>query len=87
MHKTKMCTCCSHNIIILLLLAADYTKRDDDVIFTSTTTGQLCINISVEDDMIIEGTETFSISFSARNSEIRFNNNMADVTLRDDDGE
>ena len=49
---------------------------------------QMCLNISINDDQIVEPTERFMICGSSlQNSVVILNGGCSDITIRDNDGE
>ena len=76
-----------------MLFVDDYSVPSTalmDLIFTSTQT-RVCINISIIDDKLVEGNETFFVSLrfseaSGREQVLLGKPNTTMVTIVDDDG-
>ena len=51
------------------------------------TGSQMCLNISITDDQIVEPTEIFTLCGSSQQNRVVFlNNGCSDISIRDNDG-
>ena len=55
------------------------------LVFTSTSGRELCHNITIINDMLVESNETFTIILSSSDSAVRLTNTQSLVTIIDDD--
>ena len=67
---------------------ADYTTASVDITFPegSMDGDTRCINISVTDDMALEGDETFTVTLTVSSGDIIEENNMTTITIIDNEG-
>ena len=66
----------------------DYSSVSMDIIFPegSMDGDTLCINISITDDMTLEGDETFIVTLTVSSGDIIEENNMTTITIIDNEG-
>jgi len=82
-----MCISLSFPLPLFYLFAApvDFTSTTAQLTFMSSPM-ELCINITIEDDLVIEETqEQFGLMFLTSDSAIQFNRETARVTIIDND--
>ena len=83
---------CSYSYLVLFSLsgASDFSPFANAVLTISSTTAVsdfVCHNISVPDDMIVEDSETFTITVETSNpNDVIMGPTTAVVTIVDDDG-
>ena len=72
---------------VALLTAADFEELNPPAVLTFTST-QLrdCTNIAIVDDILIEQTETFTVTLSSTNFQVNILNSNALVIIDDNDG-
>lgn len=75
-----MCTCG----IYCALGPQDYLGIDEMVEFTNEDTTQ-CINVIVEDDVILENDEQFTVNASSFDPSVQLPSTPAVVIIQDDD--
>lgn len=71
--------------------ANDFTVGAQTIVFPagSTAGAQLCINIPIIDDVLVELLESFSVSAASNDPNVEFSagGNLATVSITDNDGE
>ena len=69
---------------------SDYTAVSSPLIFpatTSTDNVMQCINVSITDDLVFEGPETFTVTVTTTSSQVTLGNDNTTVTITDNEGE
>ena len=64
----------------------DYELLVHNITFTPDDAGPKNLTIHLEQDSLIEGTEYFSIMFTATDDDVRDNNSVTTVSINDSDG-
>lgn len=62
---------------------ADYVGISEDLTFDSST-NRICVNVSIENDDILEATESFTASLTTSNSAVRLDQDVARVDILED---
>ena len=59
-----------------------------DITIPADSAGELCANISILEDTLFEGNETFTVTLVVTNpsSGVTLNNNMTEIAITDNDG-
>ena len=63
--------------------ATDYTPQDR--IFTFTSNQPLCVDVTINDDIVLENTETFQIRVSSSDPDVSLDISTALVSILDND--
>ena len=65
----------------------DYTAVDQELTFTAADMvgSAMCINVTIIDDTVLEGDESFTLSLSSADP-VLFGTNQASVVIIDNDG-
>ena len=65
----------------------DYVSFNETVSFQpSSSTSPLCVDIVINNDIILENDETFAVSLSSNDQDVIVESQNATVTISDDDG-
>lgn len=84
-------TLCLHvpNQFLLTIIESDYNYTDQyQVAFTSPiVSNRVCINILINDDMILEPHESMQVLLSSTSEYVLFQRNSSQVTIVDNDSE
>ena len=65
----------------------DFTSTTAQLTFTSSSMEQLCTNITIQDDLILEEQqEHFELMLLTSDSAVQFSRETAGVTITDNDG-
>ncbi len=76
---------------MLLFIAAgasDFTTLSTDVIFTSGSTDNdvSCVNITILEDYVLEGYQTFTLTLTTSDSDVVLGTEKAMIIILDNDG-
>ena len=65
---------------------SDYTLDTTTLIFPAESTDMQCADITITDDDVFEGDETFTVTIDVTTPGVKEGNNMTTVTITDNDG-
>ncbi len=76
------------NLIIAAIGGYDYTSASSDLIFTSgsNVNAVRCVDISLLEDIALEGNQTFSVTLSTSDPDVMLGNDIITITITDNDG-
>ena len=64
----------------------DYTSIQNDIEFTDAIS-QICTNISIENDSILENNETFNVTIASSDASVMIEVSSVTVCIKDNDSE
>ena len=76
-----------YRIVVSAVAGSDYEQVSAPLTFpTGSVAGDMqCVNISIVDDVVFEGDETFTVTLTVTTSGVMERNTVTIVTIRDDD--
>ena len=71
------------------IAGSDYVSVSMDVVFPAGTSngGMQCIDVTIIDDIEMEGDETFTVTLTTSSSTVNLVNAVTTITITDNDGE
>ena len=64
----------------------DYTSISERVTFSPTSDPTVCINITIANDVISEGSQQFAVVLTTMDSSVALKPEMATIEIDDEDG-
>ena len=76
-------------ILVSVVAGSDYIEVSMTLTFPAgSTDGDMiqCIDVSIEDDTVLEGEETFTVTLTTPETYMMLGNDQTEVTISDNDG-
>ena len=70
------------------MLGTDYTSVSSDEVFPSGSTdgAMKCVNITILDDITVEGNHSFTVTLTTSDPDVMLGNNVTIITITENDG-